>query len=68
MAALLTKQLEYPKGDPRNPLTDNEIEEKFASLADGLLTSAAQKELKDAIWNLDKVKSVTDFMALTKGS
>ena len=65
---LLTKQLEYPKGDPRNPLTDKEIEEKFASLADGMLTSAAQEKLKDAIWNLDKVKSVTDFMVLTKGN
>ena len=65
---LLTKQLEYPKGDPRNPLTDREVEEKFASLADGVLSASAQQKLKDAIWNLDKVKSVKDFMALTKVS
>ena len=25
----LSKQLDYPKGDPRNPLSDAEIEEKF---------------------------------------
>ena len=25
----LTKQVDYPKGDPRNPLTDREVEEKF---------------------------------------
>src|SRR5204862_6834214 len=25
------RQLDYPKGDPRNPLTDTEIEEKFAA-------------------------------------
>ena len=24
-----SKQLDYPKGDPRNPLSDAEIEEKF---------------------------------------
>ena len=30
-----TKQLDYPKGDPRNPLTDAEVEEKFAALAEG---------------------------------
>jgi 2-methylcitrate dehydratase len=65
---LLTKQLEYPKGDPRNPLTDKEVEEKFASLADGVLSASAQEKLKGAIWNLDKVKSVKDFMALTKAS
>ena len=29
-----TKQIDYPKGDPRNPLTDAEIEEKFDALAE----------------------------------
>ena len=60
------KQLDYPKGDPRNPLTDQEVEEKFATLADGVLSNAAQKKLKDAIWNLDKLGSVSKLMALTK--
>src|SRR5581483_9831791 len=36
-----SKQLDYPKGDPRNPLTDAEIEEKFAALAEGVLSSKA---------------------------
>ncbi len=61
-----TEQLDYPKGDPRNPLTDQEIEEKFAALAEGVLSSAAQKKLKDAIWNLEKLSSVTKLMALMK--
>src|SRR3974377_101369 len=39
----LQKQLDFPKGDPRNPLTDQEIEEKFAALADGVLSKPAQK-------------------------
>jgi 2-methylcitrate dehydratase len=60
----LTKQLDYPKGDPRNPLTDQEIEEKFAALAEGVLSTARQKKLKDAIWNAEKVDSVTKLMAL----
>jgi 2-methylcitrate dehydratase len=33
-----SEQLDYPKGDPRNPLSDREIEEKFAALAEGVLT------------------------------
>jgi 2-methylcitrate dehydratase len=61
-----TEQLDYPKGDPRNPLTDQEIEEKFAALADGVLSTQAQKKLKDAIWNLEKVGSVSKLMALMK--
>ncbi len=61
-----TKQLDFPKGDPRNPLTDQEVEEKFAALAEGVLSKAAQKKLTDAVWNLDKLGSVSKFMALTK--
>jgi 2-methylcitrate dehydratase len=60
------KQLDYPKGDPRNPLTDAEIEEKFTALADGVLSAKAQKKLIEAIWNLDNIKSVSDLMALMK--
>jgi len=61
-----SKQLDYPKGDPRNPLSDAEIEEKFSALADGVLSKVAQKKLVDAIWNLEKVGSVSKLMALTK--
>ncbi len=60
----LSKQLDYPKGDPRNPLTDLEIEEKFAALADGVLSNTAQKRVKEAVWNLEHVDSVSDLMAL----
>jgi len=62
----LSKQLDYPKGDPRNPLTDQEIEEKFAALADGVLSKGAQKKLKDAVWNLDTADSVSKVMTLMK--
>ncbi len=30
---VFTHQVDYPKGEPENPLTDDEIEEKFMSLA-----------------------------------
>jgi 2-methylcitrate dehydratase len=61
-----TKQLDYPKGDPRNPLTDQEVEEKFAALAEGVLSQPAQQKLKDTIWNLEKIGSVSKLMALMK--
>ena len=38
---ILTHQVDYPKGDPENPLTDEEIEGKFMSLA---LASGFTKE------------------------
>jgi 2-methylcitrate dehydratase len=61
-----TKQLDYPKGDPRNPLSDAEVEEKFAALAEGVLSDGAQKKLKNAIWNLEKLGSVSKLMGLMK--
>lgn len=60
----LSKQLDFPKGDPRNPLTDQEVEEKFAALAEGVLSTQAQKKVKEAVWNLEKSDSVSKLMAL----
>jgi len=61
-----SKQLDYPKGDPRNPLSDAEIEEKFRALAEGVLSEKAQKKLVDAVWNLERIGSVSKLMALMK--
>ncbi len=61
-----TKQLDYPKGDPRNPLTDNEVEEKFEALAAPVMTAGARRKAIDAIWSLDKQASVTGLMRLFK--
>ena len=60
----LVEQLDYPKGDPRNPLTDAEIEEKFDALAEPIMTDAARQRLKGAVWALDEQDSVTELMAL----
>jgi 2-methylcitrate dehydratase len=60
------EQLDYPKGDPRNPLTDQEIEEKFDALAAPVLSEDARARLKDAVWNLEKLDSVTALMDLCK--
>jgi 2-methylcitrate dehydratase len=59
-----SNQLDYPKGDARNPLTDKEVEEKFEALAGPVMTHAAQRRAIDAIWNLDKQASVTELMKL----
>jgi len=61
-----TQQLDFPKGDPRNPLSDQEVEEKFSALAEGVLSTRAQKKLKNAIWNLENIDSIGRLMALTK--
>ena len=46
--------------------SDAEVEEKFAALAEGVLSDGSQKKLKNAIWNLEKVGSVSKLMGLMK--
>jgi 2-methylcitrate dehydratase len=60
------KQLDFPKGDPRNPLSDAEIEEKFAALADPVMSKESQNIVKDAVWNLEKVPSISALMELLR--
>jgi len=60
----LTKQLDYPKGDPRNPLTDHEVEEKFDALAAPVLSDAGRARLKKAVWGLEDMGSISELMSL----
>jgi len=60
----LTRQLDYPKGDPRNPLSDEELERKFDALAEPLLTPERRRQVKDAVARLEQLESVSDLMQL----
>ena len=61
-----TEQLDYPKGDPRNPLSDAEVEEKFDALAAPVLSADARTRLKEAVWDLENVPSITALMDMCK--
>jgi len=61
-----TEQLDYPKGDPRNPLSDAEVEEKFDALAAPVLSADARARLKEAVWDLENVPSITALMDMCK--
>ena len=60
----LESRLDYPKGDPRNPLSDREVEEKVDALAEPLLTPAALERVKDAVWKLEELASISKLMEL----
>ncbi len=62
----LEMELDYPKGDPRNPLTEDEIEGKFDALAQGVLSAEKAERLKDAVWRVDELDSVTDLLDLCR--
>ena len=53
--------MEYPKGDPREPMTEKDLDDKFEGLASDLLSKERQKEIKEVIFNAEKY-SAKDFM------
>jgi 2-methylcitrate dehydratase len=61
-----SKQVDYPKGDYRNPGSDEEVEQKFDALAEPVLSGPSLRRVKEAIWNLDSLASITELMDLTR--
>jgi 2-methylcitrate dehydratase len=62
--AKFEKEVLDPKGHPRNPLTQKEIEAKFNAATEKMLPEANKKKLIENIWNLEKVESMRDIMQL----
>ncbi len=56
-----TEYLEYPKGDPREPMSMEDLENKFNALSTKLLTPDAQTARRDLIFSCEKL-SARDFM------
>ena len=56
---------DYPKGDPRDPMTLEEIGEKFDALAEAVMSDKNRKKLRDAVFSLESAADAGDLMALT---
>jgi 2-methylcitrate dehydratase len=59
----LTRALDYPKGDPRNPMTDAELEVKFDALAEPVCSPARLREMKEALAVAERAPEVSGLMA-----
>ena len=58
-------QVAYHKGHYKNPLTDNEVDTKFRSLAQEHLPAEQVDVLLDRLWHLEDVQNVGDLIRLT---
>ena len=56
-----SEYLEYPKGDPREPMTMDDLENKFNALSEKLLSSTRQKEIKELIFHSEEL-TAREFM------
>lgn len=51
---VVAREVVQPKGHPRNPMTDLQIEEKFRRLSSAVLTAEQAGRLIAAVWNLEQ--------------
>jgi len=59
---VFTEYIEYPKGDPREPMTIEDIDNKFSGLAEELLSTEKQRQIKEMILGCEKY-DVSKFMS-----
>lgn len=60
------KQVDFPLGHPRNPMSDREVEEKFRRLSAGKLDRHRAGKIIDLVWKLETVKNIALLMPLLK--
>jgi len=58
-------EVDYPKGDPENPLTETELVEKFSSLTQGLIAPAKANTIIDRVMNLEILSDVGQLLEFT---
>jgi 2-methylcitrate dehydratase len=59
-----SSRADYPKGHPRNPMTDEEIAEKFRSMASKYLTELQMQQLIEAVFDLDRMDDIAKLNRL----
>ena len=60
-----TKRVDVPKGDPRDPMTAEEIGVKFHALGDGVIGKGACDKLAAAVLGMESIGNVRELTALT---
>jgi 2-methylcitrate dehydratase len=53
---VFSERVDYPRGHARNPLSDAEVEAKFHSLSDPVLTQERAKTVLRSLWGLEEAR------------
>jgi 2-methylcitrate dehydratase len=58
--------VDYPRGHPKQPMSDQDIEAKFRKLTTGKLERSRAQRLVEMIWDLDTMKDIGTLMPLIR--
>lgn len=56
------QRVEYPKGDPRNPMTDQELEDKFRNMAEKYMTEGQMKKVIATVYRMEKLDDISKLV------
>jgi 2-methylcitrate dehydratase len=56
------RRVDYPKGDPRNPMTDRELEDKFRTMAEKFMTKKQIRNSVATIYEMEKLDDIGKLM------
>jgi 2-methylcitrate dehydratase len=60
----IVRDVDHAKGDPQNPMTDEEIETKFKKLARPVMSEEQMGRALDRLWHLENVRDFSEVLRL----
>lgn len=63
---VLEREADFPRGHPQNPMSDDEVRQKFEGLTSGVLSTTDAAALADMLWSLPDLASLDDVGALLR--
>jgi hypothetical protein len=61
----LHRYIAHAIGSVEVPMTDKQLETKFADLADGIIPVAAARRVMDACWNVESLPSAAEIAKMS---
>jgi 2-methylcitrate dehydratase len=55
---------QYPKGHAKNPMTDEDVNNKLTMVCDGVMPAVQRDQLRDALWNIDQAANLDPLFQL----
>ncbi len=60
----LSREVDFPRGHARNPMTDEEVEAKFRRLAEPKYGSTKVNKVLTQCWDLERLTNITELLRL----
>jgi 2-methylcitrate dehydratase PrpD len=64
----LHRYIEHAVGSVEKPMTDRQLETKFADLADGIIPAPAIRQVMDACWHIETLASAAEIARMSVSS